>query len=507
MSKLLDGNHPFGRRCTAALTHPVTISALGLLLLNDLVFKALWSNPSTTGKVSDLAWVVFASPLLAFLLSPIARRSRLAERIVFVTAYAGLPVLYAAFNTFPVVHDAILWALSFAGGTGVGAPHDPADSLVIPFGLAIAVWVWRRDPPESNSPRMRFGLLIAGIAALASVASTPPEPVVGVTAVEVEPDGTFVGSRFDYEGGFEARDEPFRRSVETPRGTFTIEGPNIVRIHDGERTVAYTAAYLNEGGNFNMQTWATRSYGVRKIATEPYSLTYDESSGNVIAAMGLQGAVVGTPDGKWTRVAVGNYIPNDFSSLNKLSVLLDWNFWLPALALSFSFAGIGMVLPEAGSQHKNKSTLIFAIIAIIVSLLGLLFSATINVPDDSGLIDENGLFTFLMTLLTQFFSAVGLFMSLVVVIVSTIDLWTRTTLYGRKEPSNSNFAKDRRELLLAIPASLAGMLALNSLLILLWVQMGLHLVLAKLSAVVLVTIVAWVLHGYLSRMVRRNPLH
>ena len=344
MNKLLDGNYPFGRRCKAALTHPVTIVALCLLLLNDLLFKSLWSNPWITGKLSDLTWVVFASPLLAFLLSPAARRSPLAERIAFATAYAGLPLLYAAFNTFPVVHDAILWALSFAGGTGPGAPLDPTDSLVIPFGLAITFWVWRREPPESNSLRMRFGLLTAGIAALASVATSPPKTDFGVTAVEVEPDGTIVRA-----GG-----KPTGRSVETPRGTYTIKGPYIMRTQNGERTVAYSAAYLQEDGNIKMQTRATRGFRRRAITTEPYSIMYDDRSGNVVVAMGLQGAVVGTPNGQWERVAVGRYVPTDFSIVSKLLLLRDWELWLSALALAFSFIGLAMVLAEAGTSNKVK---------------------------------------------------------------------------------------------------------------------------------------------------------
>lgn len=98
-------------RSAAALTHPVTLAALATLLVNDVVFKAAWPDAWLTGKLSDLAWVVFASPLLAFALSPMARGA-LGERVVFAAAYVGLPLLYAAFNTFAAVHDPIIGALS-----------------------------------------------------------------------------------------------------------------------------------------------------------------------------------------------------------------------------------------------------------------------------------------------------------------------------------------------------------------------------------------------------------
>ena len=492
MNKLLDGNHPFVRRCTAALTHPITIGALGLLLLNDLVFKSLWSNPWTTGKFSDLAWVIFASPLLAFLLSPLSCRSALAERTVLVIAYAGLPVLYAAFNTFPVVHDTILWALSFAGGTGPGAPLDPTDSLVIPFGLAVAIWVWRREPPVSNSVRMRFGLLTAGVAALASVASTPIEPVEGITAVEVEPDGTIVA----------VWDESAAQSVVTPRGTYTIEGPHIVRVRDGERTVAYSAAYLQEDENITVQKGATRKFGLREITTEPYSIIYDEISGNVIAAMGLQGAVVGTPNSQWTRVAVGEYVPTDFSFVAKLSLFRDWQFWLPALAVAFSFTVLAMVLVESSSHDKRQLPLVISLLAISASFVGIFFY------DIGGAFDDSRVFTYyspsflLMTSLSIFGSAIGLILAFAVIAVS---YWNAKRIHSADTSSKSTtfiLKEFNKGLYPAIATSLLGMVFLAFLL---WIQTG--ALDAKIMALILVALATFCLQRYLKGMVRRNPLH
>lgn len=115
-----------------------------MLLLNDVAFKSVWPGSWATGKLSDLAWVVFASPLLGFLLSLVSRGNRTAERTAFLAAYVGLPLLYAAFNTLAPLHDWILRVLSLASGGTTGSPLDATDSLVIPFGLGVAVWVWRR---------------------------------------------------------------------------------------------------------------------------------------------------------------------------------------------------------------------------------------------------------------------------------------------------------------------------------------------------------------------------
>ena len=149
--------HDFRRHCEAALTHPVTLGALALLLVNDVVFKTLFPGAWAVGKLSDLAWVIFASPLLAFALSFAVLKSAAGRRAALVVAYGGLPLLYAAFNTFAPVHDAIMRVLTLgADGAASDSPMDATDSLVIPFGLAIAAWVWRRGVPDGSRLRFRF---------------------------------------------------------------------------------------------------------------------------------------------------------------------------------------------------------------------------------------------------------------------------------------------------------------------------------------------------------------
>ena len=131
----------------------MTLAAIAVLVVNDLALKALWPSPWTTGKLSDLAWVVFASPLLAFLLSLATPRNAYAERAVFAAAYIGLPLLYAAFNTLEPVHDWISSGLGLLAGRPTGGTPDPTDSLVIPLGLAAALWVWRRGAANQSDVR------------------------------------------------------------------------------------------------------------------------------------------------------------------------------------------------------------------------------------------------------------------------------------------------------------------------------------------------------------------
>ena len=79
----------FHQRCQLALTHPVTLGAVALLLVNDWLLKPLWQSDWTTGKLSDFAWMVFAPPLLLFVLSLMSRNNAKATRTAFLAACAG----------------------------------------------------------------------------------------------------------------------------------------------------------------------------------------------------------------------------------------------------------------------------------------------------------------------------------------------------------------------------------------------------------------------------------
>ena len=415
----------FRQRCAAALTHPATVAALATLLLNDILFKSLWPHAWVTGKLSDLAWVVFALPLLAFLLSLLSRGNVTASRVAFLTAYAGLPLLYAAFNTFEPVHYWILTGIGVVSGGTPTTPLDATDSLVIPLGWVLAVWVWQRPAFGTDALRLRFGLLVAGVAVLASVASSIEPMDFGIYEVGVSEDGQvyatsyMAGSNYSYperilrEGGpiytsiyrsgdgglnwtSESSDEAEVMvqggdSTDTPRGTYAVQGTDIVLTgKDGRSRRVYSTGHLLKAGNVYAQTHATSDRYRRKLATRPLAIVYDEHSGNLIAAMGLQGVLVGTPDGRWMPHAVGPYRPTDFSMYNKTLILLnDLHFWIVMLVLSLSMTGAGLLFSLDESEEEGfllDSLMGASLMAVAIMLPGIaLFVAAFLVPS---LIDE-----------------------------------------------------------------------------------------------------------------------
>ena len=387
----------FQHRCASALMHPATVSALGVLLLNDLVFKAMWPGSWVTGKLSDLAWVVFASPLLGFLLSFLVGKNSARQRAAFLASYVGLPILYAAFNTFEPVHVMILRGLSVASGSPVGSPLDVADSLVIPFGLGIAWWVWRGKIAGTNSLRMRSVLLIAGFAALASVATSiaPPDPTEWFTGLSNDKTLIMKSPRGYYgstDGGItwtKASQSPGSdvqwggTRVETPRGIYTIEGPDInLLTRDGESIKVYSVDFLAKESNKWAQKYSTRRLRSnltdlyddpqRRVVTEPINIVYDERTTNVVIAMGLQGVLVGDSDETWKPVAVGEFVPTDLSFGGKARLMSSLQFWLGGLGFSLAFA--------AGVLALSQRRLSLPAIPVATRLRGVLLFLTTLVP-------------------------------------------------------------------------------------------------------------------------------
>jgi len=314
-ARTFDAGMGLRQRSAAALTHPLTLAGLALFILNDLALKALWPDAWLTGKLSDLGFVVIASPLLAFLLSLAARHRAQWERAAFLVAYAGLPILYAAFNTFPAVHDPIIGTLSLVRGGPTYSPLDLTDSLVIAPGLALALWVWRRPVPPATV-RRRLALVVAAVAALASIASSGPETELGV--------------RFE------------QGSVDTPDGRYWVSGSDV--FEDGE--VVYSTDHFWEDENLWLQARSTWRLDERELTTRPYGIIVDEA-GNVVVGMGIQGVLIRTPDGEWRPTADGRFRPVDFSPAGKFRALFsDGPAWGVALALSTSALVVAILIAD-----------------------------------------------------------------------------------------------------------------------------------------------------------------
>lgn len=156
-----DSAPPIDRLPADGLLHPVSLVALGLLLVNDHVLKAVWPG-ALTGKLSDVAGLVFF-PILVLsageLVLVALGRWRGPTRRALTLAVVGSALALTLVKTVPDAAVAAGWLLGIAqwllslpirAVTGtLGAPVvptvivvDPTDLLALPF-VVLAIWIGR----------------------------------------------------------------------------------------------------------------------------------------------------------------------------------------------------------------------------------------------------------------------------------------------------------------------------------------------------------------------------
>jgi hypothetical protein len=164
------------RTARAWLAHPVTCVAVLLLLVNDHVLKAAYGT-WWTGKLSDVAGLLVAPPLLA-VAAACAGRAAPPRRLV------GVPVLVVGVG-FAVVKSTAAGAAVASGAWSLLAGsslvrQDPTDLLALPvLGLALLVGrhaaeVARQPEPEParRRPVPPRWVLVLPLAVLATVATS-----------------------------------------------------------------------------------------------------------------------------------------------------------------------------------------------------------------------------------------------------------------------------------------------------------------------------------------------
>ena len=90
--------------------------------------------------------------------------------------------------------------------------------------------------------------------------------------------------------------------------------------------------------------------------------------------MGLQGVLVGSPEGEWSRVVVGDYSPTDFSLSGKsLALLSNLSVWVTAFALSVSMTVTSQVL----SRYRRENVRLGFAVTLGIITFGIVFTPSI----------------------------------------------------------------------------------------------------------------------------------
>ncbi|WP_155374349.1 hypothetical protein [Catellatospora vulcania] len=305
----------------AWLAHPVSLLALAVLLVNDHVLKAAWPGV-VTGKLSDVAGLLVAPPLLALLVTLGA--PRLPQRLVAAGATVAVGVGFAVVKSSGTAAAAAsdLWTV-VAGPSTVRA--DLTDLLALPVLLGtLAVWRHARTRPAPTrlTRAVRIGVVL-------------PLALLGVAATSADQTGTSVRAAVDEQQRLVvAADRGYLASTDGGR-TFERYGqrqyhPDLSRSDREQclpdRSFCYRAVSghlrIEESGDRGL-TWTvawelpdrTRDLLAREHSSlfgSPGVMSYEvvvvalPDGGHVVAAAnGHDGVVVRDVTGAWTRIGDG----------------------------------------------------------------------------------------------------------------------------------------------------------------------------------------------------------
>ncbi len=357
------------QRSLQSLSHPISIAAIVLLLVNDHWLR--WRYPSWwSGKIGDCAWLIFAPFLLAFCLSYVWPKRKI--HLVGTAAFWGTGVVFALGNSVPVFHQLIVGLFQQIAGRQPLMVLDQTDLLTLPA-LLIGWKIWQNSfqhVRNKSTPlkKRTLGWLLLSLGALGTMANTPTLPDYGVECV-AQKGQTILAVTSGRAGWFESRDggltwtqsidyKPFSDSpCEREAVPLVILDPNnsdhLWRIKDP----AVLIEQSQDGGNrwqtvyefpagkqvrqFFYQPLPNFLYSVENRPGGPHSGMVEPETGNLIVSMGFEGVIVVTPTGKVNRVAVGPYSFVDIREL-KITEMLGTEMFL-ALILSFLVISIASV--------------------------------------------------------------------------------------------------------------------------------------------------------------------
>jgi hypothetical protein len=149
---------PVAHKALRLLCHPLSLAAIGLVLLNDFVLRPL-APSGWTGKLSDVGQLFFFPYLLSVLLALLApgrlrRRASAIGGIAFAAVGAGFVLLKLS----PTTNAWLLGTVHTLTGVSIRAVPDPTDLWALPA-LALSAWTWFRSPAP-GAPANRVGFPI-----------------------------------------------------------------------------------------------------------------------------------------------------------------------------------------------------------------------------------------------------------------------------------------------------------------------------------------------------------
>jgi hypothetical protein len=344
------------------LSQPVSLGAIGLLLINDRLLREVW--PSWwTGKIGDFAWLFFFPFLLAvFLAWLIPPQLSYQEKMVRWLAFGLTGSVFTLAKTFPSFHDLTIRIVETVLSLPVTLKRDPTDLIAL-VSLGVGWWFWKRQPVSSPS-WVAPGWIALLLAVLLTMGNAPPTDW-GIDSLVVEDQTIVAHSNY---GIFTSEDGglSWQRSHIWPTSDSRIsESTGRERYAFGTSSGVphrFTPGVVIEVSEDGGKTWphefslspagqAARAYYERRKGSPvfkpgPLDAVVDPVTRNIIFAMGHEGVLVFKANAEWVWVPVGDYSRFEFDRSSVILFLL-----VGEILLAVGFGLLSVVTLTLGLHH------------------------------------------------------------------------------------------------------------------------------------------------------------
>lgn len=377
------------QRALISLSHPVSIGALVILLLNDHWWRQV--APSwLTGKIGDFTWLIFAPFLLATILAwLIPPRLKHQEEIIGRGSIVVVGLVFAFAKAIPAFHSLTIQVLETLTGWGNVLRMDPTDLLALPA-LIIAWQIWDRSAGRSIRLPNRGWVLIP-LAVLATMADSPA-PNSGISCVNTQADSTLIAN--DAYLAFVSPDGGATWEQATQQSKGMCQGPAKPVIDSTNSNIQYrflpdeaiersadSGATWQREFTFSAPSEPEEAFHKKQENSylynqRPISAVFHEPTGNLVLAMGYDGVLVRTTGGRWQWVDVGYYAHTDFSRADTVITLLSGEMLLALPLAALMIATAAYFLPR--SQLIDAGLVLVGLTGLLLTgLAGVMLSVSI----------------------------------------------------------------------------------------------------------------------------------
>jgi hypothetical protein len=375
------------KKALACISHPLSIGAVLLLVLNDHLLRHFW--PSwLTGKLGDFAWLFFfpfiPAALLAWLL-PARLQAR--QQWVGGLAFTLVGVVFFLAKTLPAFRGDVIKVLEGVFRFPIAISEDATD-LVALLSLVPALWLWKKS--RAVAPKMLHPSLVLLASGLLLTMANMPQPNPGIYCLgqvgeEIAACASY-GCYTSTNGGLSWKVNEDVQLSDCPdiTGEDTTAPENVVIPAQPGVIYSFTPGgdirrSEDDGATEKVEyqispvTQAQKAYyfkthtGNPVLMDSPQDGIFDSASGNLIFAMGHEGVLVRQADGSYKLVQVGPYGKMKTNQLSVLMTVLSGE-----LGLAACFGGLVVVVL---GLYEERSLLkkVVSVMAVVFWLFPVFF--------------------------------------------------------------------------------------------------------------------------------------